>query len=152
MGHAYTDAKSIILEPHPPPDPHNNLGQRPNTPRAPTHPPPPPPPRHQTHEHDIDNLIAYLHDLCGGSLSGSASLDHPPDDTDTDATSDHEAQPDGLLAHLTKQNTLPPGNVKCLLSQTANKANPSTYWQPQGQQCHLSRSQQCQHYVPSIGI
>ena len=120
------DAKSIILEPCPPPDPHNNLGQRPNTPRAPTRPPPPPPPRCQIHEHDIDNLIAYLHDLRGGSSSESASLDHPPDDTDTDATSDHEAQPDGLLAHLTKQNTLPPGNVKRLLSQTANKANPST--------------------------
>ena len=74
-------------------------------------------------EHDIDYLIACLHELHGRDTPPSI----PDDDEHTSVHEDNShhvsiqepEQP--LLAHMTKKKPLPPGNVKRLLSSTANK-------------------------------
>ena len=74
-------------------------------------------------EHDIDYLIACLHELHGGDTTpftpdgdGHTSVH---EDTNTHVEAQEPEQP--LLAHMTKKTPLPPGNVKRLLSSTANK-------------------------------
>ena len=105
------DAKGIILRPPPKPDP--------NRKPKPFQQPPPrqqnvPFPRRSIHEHDIDYIIAHLHELHGG--------DTPPNADNGADTSVHvdamESDEQPLLAHMTKKKHLPPGNVKRLLSPT----------------------------------
>jgi len=106
-----SEAKAIILQPRPPAAPNSTMAQRPRQKKA-------PPPRYKVSEHDIERLIACLHDLHGGSQSSNTD---EIDDVD-DAISDPEAQVEThpLLAHLTKTKPLPPGTVKRLLSATSN--------------------------------
>ena len=54
------EAKAIILRPPPKPDPQKSKFLSP--PRQQN----PPPPRRAIHEHDIEYIIAYLHELHGG--------------------------------------------------------------------------------------
>jgi len=73
------------------------------------------------HDDDPPPVTAFLHAQSEGSTSSAA--DSP------NVTSVHEVQTslaDGedeqaLLAHVTKRKPLPPGNLKCLLSPSANK-------------------------------
>lgn len=108
------EAKAIILRPKLPTAP--NLKEKRSFP--PRFGKPPPDKARQVNNHDIETLIACLHDLHGGSQ---------PDNTDEDdgvdgaisAPEDIDEQQQ-LLAHLTKRKPLPPGNIKRLLSQTSN--------------------------------
>ena len=105
------EAKSIILQPKPPPDPTSSSSKSSRLPSR------------SLNHHDIDHVIACLHDLCGGSQTAADN------DTNTmpasNATSVHEVMQNGeeeqpILAHMTKKKSLPPGNIKRLLSPTAN--------------------------------
>ena len=95
-----------------------------------------PPPRHRINEHDIQNLISSLQETSidenptlptiSASLHAQSegSQDHQmmshnvtPALEDLDQDQDQDEQ---LLAHLTKRKAFPPGNVKRLMSPTAN--------------------------------
>ncbi|HEY9709439.1 MAG TPA: hypothetical protein V6D48_14645, partial [Oculatellaceae cyanobacterium] len=109
------EAKAIILQAKPSLGPNYAVAQRPFVPRNNKGTMP-----HQrnVNKHDIETLIACLHDLHGGSS---------PDNTDSidgaiSAPEDiSEEQP--LLAYLTKRKPLPPGNIKRLLSPASNPKN-----------------------------
>ena len=112
------EAKAIILRPPLKPHPDKNSkfsNQPPHQQEAPL-------PRCTIHETDIASLIACLHELHGGEAP--PSTENVDGDNDTSAHEDTfatEEQP--LLAHLTKKKPLPPGNVKWLLSPSANSSN-----------------------------
>ena len=74
-------------------------------------------------EHDIDYLIACLHELHGGDTPPSISDADGHTSVHEDTTSQTDAQePEQILqAHMTKKKPLPPGNIIRLLSSTANK-------------------------------
>src|SRR5687768_3197089 len=105
------EAKAIILQPPPKPDPN-----RPTNPFGKSLPKQqnPPVPRKSVHEHYNDYIILCLHELHGGDTPPTADSSNIGGDTsvheDTPAT---EEQP--LLAHMMKKKPLPPGNVKRLL-------------------------------------
>jgi len=124
------EAKAIIL--HPPAKPNvqkpgqfgNRFGQK--KPQSAL------PPRCTVNQHDIDYVIACLHELHGGDTPPSDSSDalgtpsnyteQQPSDGATsvpEITNDHVSQP--LLAHMTKKKPLPPGNIKRLMSADNNK-------------------------------
>ena len=85
---------------------------------------PPTNPR-QVNEHDVETLIACLHDLHGGSQPDNTDEIDGVDGAISAHEDTHEEQP--LLAHLTKRKPLPPGNIKRLLSPSSNgKAQPSS--------------------------
>src|SRR5210317_621726 len=71
--------------------------------------------------HDISaaDYLAHLHDSSMGSDGTITTA--PSDDTDTSSEA-----PDRLLAHLTKQSPLPPGELKRVMSDklAAQKATP----------------------------
>ena len=112
------DAKSIILQPKPPPDPSKNQQQkRFQTPLAPN-------PRRRINEHDIDYVVACLHDLCEGRSNDQSTTefsDTISEPTDL-VTSDHDAHPSTMEVNATnsKKKPLPPGNIKQLLSPASN--------------------------------
>ena len=112
------EAKAIILCPPPKPHPDKNLKFS----NWPTQQQEAPLPRCTIHKTDIASLIACLHELHG--------KDAPPSTENVDADNDTSAHEDTfatkeqpLLAHLTKKKPLPPGNVKQLLSPSANNSN-----------------------------
>ena len=115
------EAKAIILRPPSSSTSYPNNGWRPFPPKFNKNFQQKP---RQVNEHDIEMLMACLHDLHGGSqpsntdeIEGVDGAISAPEDID-------EQQP--LLAHLTKRKPLPPGNIKRLLSSTSNnKAQPS---------------------------
>src|SRR5210317_1955748 len=97
------------------------LGPSTNTPASrPPGPPPRPPPR-SVNLHDISaaDYLAHLHDSSMGS-DGTVTTAQS-DDTPSDAGST-----DQILAHLTKQSPLPPGELKRVMSDklAAQKATP----------------------------
>ena len=119
------DAKAIILAPRPPQGPRV-------MPHGPTS-------RRQVNAHDIAHLMdclavneppdpqplmTYLHAQSEGSLPSSSNAVSSSDVTsmpeDAMPTADGE-QDQQLLAHITKHKTLPPGNLKHLLSPNANQ-------------------------------
>ena len=109
------EAKTIILQPKPAPNPSPNLCQRYLGPGNKL------PPPHNINEHDITHLIACLHDLHGGSQPSPindnqcfADAISAPEDTSEDQL---------LLAHMTKCKPLPPGHIKRLMSPAANNKN-----------------------------
>ena len=124
------EAKAIILRPPPKPDPN----PKPSTfQRRSNAPPPrwPPFPCQNINEHDIDYLVNCLHELHGGDIPPPFCKHNGDESTSVhEDTNSHVAAPEPeqpLLAHMTKKKPLPPGNVKRLLSPTANK--PSTQLQ-----------------------
>ena len=111
------DAKKIILQPPPPPAP-NPQRQR----------PPPTPPRRHLNEHDIQHLVSCLHDLCGGSSTIDTNLStiaatSEHEATTTDDSNQDQEDDNKLLAHVTNQKKLPPGDIKRLLSQKTNSSS-----------------------------
>src|SRR6056300_1198686 len=106
-------AKSVILGPST-----NTPASRP--PGPPPRPSPRPPPR-SVNLHDISaaDYLAHLHDSSMGS-DGTVTTAQS-DDTPSDAGST-----DQILAHLTKQSPLPPGELKRVMSDklAAQKATP----------------------------
>jgi hypothetical protein len=110
------DAKAIILHTKPASAASSTSGNPPR--RFPPRPPPSTPTPRHVHVNEIDTLIAYLHDLRGGSTP-----DHPepPSEdsgpsTDSVTTSGHE---DSTI-QVNAAKKLPPGNIKRLLSPSAN--------------------------------
>ena len=120
------EAKAVILQPRS--TPNSGATKRSYPPRP---PPSAPPDRRLAQTHEVDYLMACLHDLRGGSSpsdtsstiddSNSRDIDNAADS----ATTDHEANTNDqpILAHMTKKKSLPPGNIKRLLSPTANGDN-----------------------------
>ena len=114
------DAKSIILEPRKPPDP--NRSDRFS---HPTHP-------RSSQLHDIsayDFLSANLHDLRMGrdddvpNTSFGSTME--PDDTalNHQAKIDDDDGESPILAHLTKRNDIPPGDLQRVLANTMSRQN-----------------------------
>jgi len=108
------EAKTVILQPRPAAKP-DYLGSKPQPSH---HNKAPYPCQRQVQLHDIEHIIACLHDLHGGSQDDNIAAA----DNEDHAISAPEEQPDDqpLLAHLTKRKPLPPGNIKRLLSNTSN--------------------------------
>src|SRR5687767_1665751 len=116
------EAKAIILRSPPKPDPNRRvMFQRPPD-RNGTPPPRCPFQPHQNvNVHDLEYLVACLHELHGGGDTRPSLQD--TDGTsiqEEDATQEEVQQEQPLLAHMTKKKPLSPGNVKCLLSPAAN--------------------------------
>jgi hypothetical protein len=98
----------------------------------------PPPPKRRVNAHELEHLLSCLStESLEPPTSTLTSCFHAQSEGSNDqmgqeVTSVPEEQPDNnlddvaLLAHLTKRKTLPPGNVRRLLSPTAGKKSQGT--------------------------
>ena len=97
------EAKAIILD--------RNYASTPRPPPAPNQP------KRRINEHDIVQVLKHLTEL-SVNQTDVAATQPPPEASATDV--DEAAT---ILAHLTDRKKLPPGDIKRLLSNTANKMN-----------------------------